>query len=943
MPSNRQSGVLDFTALKYNWRGEWSTAGIYSKNDIVRFNGRTYFCNTDLLFEQGLAGPAYGPANILITGDGYTAGEVAPTTWNMNPVANIEPTNMSPSALNGNYVNPNTNPFGTQSYPRPQPGGFQYGFRKSYGTSAAWDTSIYSVEYYNNSAYISAQAPQTNAYIMFGFTTQPTVSNSYSNINYAWYYSADTTLQIYESGSSIGSFGTYTASTKCTITYDGKYIRYIRDGIVWRTVDRTVNTITPTPLYAQAAFYTAGNGTSQYSQLSNITYGSGRPNAYWTEHTDGFLFRGGWMAMRKYYPGDIVKLRGDVYLCKNYNYNGHPLYKNGYFPNTTDGTMTTPNPDWKRIGTGIRAMDDKYVEMLPNMNPLGWTKYPDSWGGEPGKTPNQQRYHFFTASGKVYLMGEANTNNNNGSGIAAENGTQWIATPAVSMVFELMDYKYGRLPGYQGQPPKCIQLVCNDYWGMALFDNGELYHWGYGGAGNTGDGGTSDWGYPRRVGYVNGTHYYQNSGTGAGYLATTRIVKIGTAPGGSNSDAQHSCIVLDSNGSLWSWGYNGYGQLGLGSYANYSVPTKINQNFFEGVQIVDCWNNGGNTYSSTFALDANGQLWACGYNGYGQLGTGNTRNEPAFRLVQYNWNRYGGIKKVQFCSNQQYGASYVLTNDGTFHACGRMSNSSAAAIGTTQNQGYIQVFRPYPNMMTGNLLPPDGTASSARHDYQSNILNNLDNFWVVGMYSGDNNTFIFKEKNTGVVYGMGYNPNNCMALLPQSYLNEAADGYYTSRNYYPLPININMPDLVFVGGSLTETGSKTLAFVMDNGKVYTSGANDSGSGGWGWDGQGLVGDFALSGMNEYDTTFRSDSNKTYFGMRQTERIAICNHCYNESSGAMYLISENQMLMYIGYNDVYALAGYNKWPESNNPGAGKGSYYLGRGNNPNQRSTVRVMY
>jgi hypothetical protein len=54
MPANRLSGAIDWTAIKYNFRGEWTTSGVYGKNDVVRYNGRTYYCTTDQLFEQGL-------------------------------------------------------------------------------------------------------------------------------------------------------------------------------------------------------------------------------------------------------------------------------------------------------------------------------------------------------------------------------------------------------------------------------------------------------------------------------------------------------------------------------------------------------------------------------------------------------------------------------------------------------------------------------------------------------------------------------------------------------------------------------------------------------------------------------------------------------------------------------------------------------------------------
>ena len=80
MPAGSTSAI-DWTQIKYNWRGEWSSGGVYGKNDIVRFNGRTFYCTTDQLYDQNLTGPEYGPGKILIGSDAFNRGEIAPVTW----------------------------------------------------------------------------------------------------------------------------------------------------------------------------------------------------------------------------------------------------------------------------------------------------------------------------------------------------------------------------------------------------------------------------------------------------------------------------------------------------------------------------------------------------------------------------------------------------------------------------------------------------------------------------------------------------------------------------------------------------------------------------------------------------------------------------------------------------------------------------------------------
>ena len=76
--------------------------------------------------------------------------------------------------------------------------------------------------------------------------------------------------------------------------------------------------------------------------------------------------------------------------------------------------------------------------------------------------------------------------------------------------------------------------------------------------------------------------------------------------GGNDSAA------LMSDGSLWIWGENEYGQLGNGTTKNSSIPIKI----LTGVKQVAL----GGTHSA--AIKTDGSLWLWGYNRAGQLGDG---------------------------------------------------------------------------------------------------------------------------------------------------------------------------------------------------------------------------------------------------------------------------------------------------------------------------------
>jgi alpha-tubulin suppressor-like RCC1 family protein len=81
-------------------------------------------------------------------------------------------------------------------------------------------------------------------------------------------------------------------------------------------------------------------------------------------------------------------------------------------------------------------------------------------------------------------------------------------------------------------------------------------------------------------------------------------------------------IALKTNKTLWAWGYNEIGQLGLGDFADRNTPVQVGTD--------SDWINLTCGYYYTMGLKTMGTLWAWGYNEYGQLGIGNTidRNIP---------------------------------------------------------------------------------------------------------------------------------------------------------------------------------------------------------------------------------------------------------------------------------------------------------------------------
>ena len=85
-------------------------------------------------------------------------------------------------------------------------------------------------------------------------------------------------------------------------------------------------------------------------------------------------------------------------------------------------------------------------------------------------------------------------------------------------------------------------------------------------------------------------------------------------------------ITLSNDGTLYSFGKNREGQLGLGHNNDVSLPTPISN--LPQISLISC----GARF--TVCVDHEGFMWSFGENKYGQLGTGNTKKFNVPQRIQ---------------------------------------------------------------------------------------------------------------------------------------------------------------------------------------------------------------------------------------------------------------------------------------------------------------------
>jgi alpha-tubulin suppressor-like RCC1 family protein len=129
----------------------------------------------------------------------------------------------------------------------------------------------------------------------------------------------------------------------------------------------------------------------------------------------------------------------------------------------------------------------------------------------------------------------------------------------------------------------------------ALLSDGGYYDWGYNAAGQLGVGTTTDSAMPVKVDLPG---------------PVTQAFQGGSGP----KNGQTLAVV--ANGSVWTWGNNDRGQLGVGTQTNSDVPVQVHVP--RGVTLLKVGSGG----FASYGIDRTGRLWAWGDNSNGQLGTG---------------------------------------------------------------------------------------------------------------------------------------------------------------------------------------------------------------------------------------------------------------------------------------------------------------------------------
>lgn len=230
--------------------------------------------------------------------------------------------------------------------------------------------------------------------------------------------------------------------------------------------------------------------------------------------------------------------------------------------------------------------------------------------------------------------------------------------------------------------------------------------------------------------------------------------------------------LLLSDGKLYSWGNNEYGQLGLGDCENRYTPTEIKFFTENDIEIKNFYTG----FEYNFVTTTDNEVYAWGYNYYGQLGF--IDEEDRESPVELEFFRGVPIRNIQTndCS------TFILTEDGTLYSFG-FNAGGELGIGNYLYKSTPQIVnvdnKPVDKIITGRdstiAITTDGAIygwgwndfihTKKFHDEGISLptrLSKIEELNPVEIVRGYYHTII--KTQTGELYGLGNNFNGQLTL-----------------------------------------------------------------------------------------------------------------------------------------------------------------------------------
>ena len=332
---------------------------------------------------------------------------------------------------------------------------------------------------------------------------------------------------------------------------------------------------------------------------------------------------------------------------------------------------------------------------------------------------------------------------------------------------------------------------------LAVGSDGNVYAWGDGNLGALGDGSMNESKTPVKVSLPSG------------------VTASAIAAGGSFG------MAIGSNGNLYSWGDGDNGQLGNNTTTFTSTPVKVNMPSGVTASVISA----GDDHS--LAIGSNDVMYAWGFGADGQLGNGGVKNEKVPVVVSMP----AGVTAVAIAGGLDH--SLAIGSDGNIYAWGEDGAGELGNGGTTNSDTPVQVSLPafaHPPIAvfagaTGDrsfaIAPPTPTATTTTLGSSASSVNYGQELTLTASVSPtDGGGTVEFLNGAGPVPGCGslaltlvgssYQAQcSIPSLTPGSYNFSATysgdNGYASSSTSTPLGVTVGQAPLVVTASSASST------------------------------------------------------------------------------------------------------------------------------------------
>jgi len=199
-------------------------------------------------------------------------------------------------------------------------------------------------------------------------------------------------------------------------------------------------------------------------------------------------------------------------------------------------------------------------------------------------------------------------------------------------------------------------VACGQLNAMAIRSDGALFSWG--------------------------SHYVGSGiiGDNTAFINRSSPVLIAGGPWSKVSVLTRNAVAVKSAGTLWTWGFNGNGELGINlpGTPSRSTPTQVGA--------LSTWADASAGTAFAAAIKSDGTLWSWGTNSTGQLGLGDVveRSSPVQVGTDTNWLTVD-CDSAYTLALRTDGTMWAWGSNGAFHLAQPtllVSRSSPVQIGT---------------------------------------------------------------------------------------------------------------------------------------------------------------------------------------------------------------------------------------------------------------------